>query len=77
MAIPTSIDDRIRRWGLVDTKLAQSAAFFFALVLAKLLPELLGVSVWLYVALAAGCAVRPTLRLLRSGPTEDEAGSGS
>ncbi len=41
MTLSQDISLRIHRWGIVETKLAQAAAFFLALALANLLPELL------------------------------------
>lgn len=75
MTLSQDIDNRIRRWGIVDTKLAQASAFFFALVLAKLLPDLLAVSLWWYVVLAVGCALKPTLDFFRRSGDIDTSAS--
>jgi len=77
MTLSQDIDNRIRRWGIVDTKLVQAAAFFLALVLAKLLPDLLDVSIWWYVVLAVGCALKPTLDFFRRRGVEDTGTSAS
>jgi hypothetical protein len=59
MSLWTDFDERARRLGILDTKLAQGAAIFLALVIVKLLPEIMSVSVWWFVALAIVCAVKP------------------
>ena len=61
MSLWEEFDARARRFGIVDLKLAQAAAFFFALILAKVFPELLSLSIWWYVAICAACAVKPAI----------------
>ncbi len=59
MTLWEEFDSRARRFGIVDLKLAQAAAFFFALILVKVFPELLSVCIWWYVMLCVACAVKP------------------
>ena len=59
MGFIESMNERVRRLGILDMKLAQGAAIFFALIIVKLVPEIMNTSVWWFVALAALCAVRP------------------
>jgi uncharacterized membrane protein len=54
-------DSRARRFGIVDTKLALGAAMFLALIIAKLVPEILNVSVWWFVVLWIAFGIRPML----------------
>ena len=54
-------DNRARRLGILDTKLAQAAAIFFALTIVKLYPALLGLNIWWYAGLAALCSIRPVI----------------
>jgi hypothetical protein len=53
------MDERVKRFGIWEMKLAQGAAIFFALIVVKLVPQILTVSVWWFVILAALCAIRP------------------
>lgn len=53
------MDQRVKEFGIVDVKLAQGAAMFFALIIAKLVPQIMEVSVWWFVLLLIGCAMRP------------------
>jgi hypothetical protein len=55
------MDRRARKMGILDTKLAQGAAIFFALIIVKLFPQIMTVSIWWFVGLAAFCAVRPSI----------------
>jgi hypothetical protein len=61
MTLWEEFDARARRFGIVDLKLAQAAAFFLALILAKGAPALLSISVWWYVALCVACAIKPAI----------------
>jgi hypothetical protein len=53
------MDERVRRFGIWEMKLAQAAAMCLALVVAKLVPQIMTISVWWFVAGAALCAIRP------------------
>jgi len=61
-------DARARRLGIVDTKLAQAAAIFFALTLVKIFPQIMNLSVWFYAAAAAIFAIRPLQTFYGPGP---------
>ena len=54
-------DERAKRLGILDTKLAQAAAIFFALVIVKMVPQIMNVSVWWFVLLAIACAIKPVI----------------
>ena len=54
-------DRRARRLGILDVKLAQAAAIFFTLVIVKLMPQILEVSIWWFVLFAVVCAIKPTI----------------
>lgn len=53
-------NDRVRRFTIIDLKLAQAAAIFGALILVKLVPSVLSVSIWWFNVLGAACMIRPT-----------------
>ena len=50
---------QIRKLTILDVKLAQGAAMFFALTVAKLVPQLMAASIWWFVVLGLICGVRP------------------
>ncbi len=54
-------DERARRLGILDTKLAQAAAIFLTLFIVKLIPQILDLDAWVFALLAVLCAVRPLI----------------
>lgn len=50
---------RVRRFDIFDVKLAQGAAMFFVLIIAKLIPDIMNIGIWWFVALLVLCAARP------------------
>ncbi len=62
-----SMDERARRLGIVDTKLAQGGAIFFALTIVKLFPGIMDVSVWWFIGLAVVCAIKPAATFFGGG----------
>ena len=59
MGLLEDMNQRVKKFDLVDVKLAQMTAMFIGLIIAKLIPEILNVSIWWFVALLVLCAVRP------------------
>ena len=60
MGLMEEFDTRVRKFGVIDVKLAQMAAMGVALVIAKLIPQLMTLSAWSFAAFALGAAgVRP------------------
>ncbi|MFO7609956.1 MAG: hypothetical protein R6X35_12310 [Candidatus Krumholzibacteriia bacterium] len=66
-------DTRARRLGILDTKLAQAAAIFLALAVVKLVPQVMELSTWWFLGLAAACAVKPLVTFYGPGPERDRA----
>ncbi len=56
---------RLKRIGLLDIKLAQTAALFVGVILAKLFPQVLAVSIWWLAGLALLFWARPLWVVLR------------
>lgn len=54
-------DRRARRLGILDTKFAQAAAIFFALIIVKIIPRIMNVNIWWFVMLAIVCAIKPLI----------------
>jgi len=50
-------DRKVKRFGIVEVKMAQGAAVGFTLVIVKIFPPVLRLSVWWFVALLVVCAV--------------------
>jgi len=50
---------RVRRFDIIDVELAQGAAMFFVLVIAKLIPRIMDISIWWFIGLLVACAAKP------------------
>jgi hypothetical protein len=61
MSLWQDFDNRARRLGILDTKLAQGGAIFFALIIVKLFPQIMTLSIWWFVVLAVLCGIKPAL----------------
>lgn len=59
MGILEGMNQRVKKLGIVDVKLAQGAAMFIALIIAKLIPQIMNINVWWFVALLVLCAIKP------------------
>ena len=59
MTIFRYFNDRVKKLTIFDIKLAQGAAMCIALIIAKLFPEVLSISVWWFVAAAIVLGIRP------------------
>ncbi len=57
---------RLKRIGLLDIKLAQTAALFVGVIVAKLIPQVQSVSIWWLAGLALLFWARPVWVVLRS-----------
>ncbi|MFO7916324.1 MAG: hypothetical protein R6U43_11630 [Candidatus Krumholzibacteriales bacterium] len=54
-------DERARRLGILDTKLSQLAAIFVALVVVKVIPQIMDLSIWWFVILAVLSGIKPLI----------------
>jgi hypothetical protein len=59
MGLLEDMTRRVRRFDIIDVKLAQSVAFFLALVIAKLIPDIMDINIWWFVVLFVLCAIKP------------------
>ena len=60
-----NIEQRARRFSLWDFKLSQAAAMLLALIIVKLIPQILTIHIGWFIALAIVCAIKPVLVFLR------------
>lgn len=54
-----NMNERVKKFSTLDLKLAQAAAMFVALILAKLIPQIIGINIWWFAALLVLCAIKP------------------
>jgi hypothetical protein len=59
MQILDDMTKRVTRFDIVDVKLAQGAAMFLALAVAKLIPQIMDISIWWFRGLLVACAAKP------------------
>ena len=59
MKLLDEMNRRIKKFGILDEKLAQAAAIFFALIIVKLKPEIMDTNIWWFVVLLIVCAIKP------------------
>jgi hypothetical protein len=59
MGFLEDMNRRVKKFDLVDVKLAQGAAMFVALIIAKIIPDIMDLSIWWFAALLVVCAIKP------------------
>ena len=59
MGLLEDMDKRVKKFGIIDVKLAQGAAMFLALIIAKYIPGIITLSVWWFIGLLIICAIKP------------------
>ncbi len=59
MEILQKMNERVKKFSILDVKLVQGAAMFLALIVAKLIPQIMEISIWWFVALLVICGIKP------------------
>ena len=59
MGLLEDMDRRVKKFTLIDVKLAQVVAMFLALIIAKLIPDIMDISIWWFIVLLIVCTVKP------------------
>ena len=59
MSLIGYFNDRVKRLNIFDIKLIQICAIFVALIIVKLVPGIMGFSIWWFVGLLVLSAIRP------------------
>ena len=59
MGLLEDMTRRVRRLDSFDVKLAQLSAAFFVLIIAKLIPDIMNISIWWFVVLLILCSAKP------------------
>ncbi|MFH1373125.1 MAG: hypothetical protein ABII79_04955 [bacterium] len=52
-------NERVRKLNIFDVKLVQGAAMCVMLILVKLIPQIVTISIWWFVVFCVICALRP------------------
>ncbi|MBC8174182.1 MAG: hypothetical protein H8E82_00795 [Candidatus Marinimicrobia bacterium] len=61
-----AINERVKKLTIWDIKLLQIAAIFVALIIVKLIPSIIQVSIWWFVILALLTGAKPFIKLLKN-----------
>jgi len=59
MGILKYMNERVKKFSILDVKLAQGIGIFAAFILVKLMPEIMDINIWWFVVLLVICAIRP------------------
>ena len=59
MGLLEEMTQRVRKFDIIDVKLAQGAAMFFVLIIVKIIPDIMNLNIWWFVALLIMCAAKP------------------
>jgi hypothetical protein len=59
MGILEGMNQRVKKLGIVDVKMAQVTAMFGGLIIAKLIPQIMDINIGCFVALFVLCAIKP------------------
>ena len=59
MSLLEDLNQRVKKFSFIDIKLAQAASIFFALIIVKLIPQIMNVCIWWFIVLLILCAIKP------------------
>lgn len=59
MEILVNLNERIKKFNVVDVKLSQFVAIFAVLIVVKYFPGITDLNVWWFVVLLILCAIKP------------------
>ena len=61
MSLFESMSARVKNLDIIDMKLAQGAAMCVMLIIAKLIPQIMTISIWWFVVLAILLGIKPLI----------------
>jgi len=59
MGFLENMNKRAKKFSILDLKLAQGAAMFVILIVAKLIPQIMDINILWFVVLLVICAIKP------------------
>ncbi|MCK4527231.1 hypothetical protein KAW18_07645 [candidate division WOR-3 bacterium] len=54
-----NINERVKRFNIIDIKLVQCTTIFAMLIIVKFIPKIMDINIWWFVALLVLCAIKP------------------
>jgi|GEM_PF-2365798 len=62
-----NMNQKIKKYNIWDIKLSQGAAVFMALIIVKLYPSIISISIWWFVLFLILCTIKPLISFLKGG----------
>jgi len=59
MGILKYANERVKKFSILDMKLSQLVAIFVALIIVKLVPDIMNINIWWFVACFVICVIKP------------------
>jgi hypothetical protein len=59
MAFLSNINERVKRFSIIDIKLIQCIAIFITLIVVKLIPGIMNINIWWFVILLVISVIKP------------------
>jgi hypothetical protein len=59
MAFLSNINERVKRFSIIDIKLIQCIAIFVTLIVVKLIPGIMNINIWWFVILLVISVIKP------------------
>jgi len=59
MGILNYMNERVKKFSILDVKLAQGVGIFVALIIVKLIPQIMDINIWWFVVLLVICVIKP------------------
>jgi hypothetical protein len=54
-----NLNQRAKRFSIIDLKLVQGVAMLFALIIARFIPGILNIGIWWFIAALVICGIKP------------------
>jgi len=59
MGILNYMNERVKKFSILDVKLAQGVGIFVALIIVKLIPQIMDINIRWFVVLLVICVIKP------------------
>ena len=59
MGILENVNERVKKFSIFDVKLSQFVAIFSTLIIVKLVPQIMNINIWWFVACFIICVIKP------------------
>jgi len=60
MGLLEDMDQRVKKLSFIDLPLGECAAMLFGIFIAKLIPQIMNINIWWFLALSVLCHAKPS-----------------